>query len=98
LIATIGSCLIYIPTKEPEDVTRKARKGTESALKLWYLLLAPTTAAAPTAVPIRPPIVPPLTVALPTSQLIPTHMREFLYSLVMRLLLFFCKNLHDAVC
>jgi hypothetical protein len=55
-----------VPTNVPADVTRKARKGRVSALKDGYLLLAPTTAAAPTAVPMRPPTVPPLTEALQT--------------------------------
>lgn len=53
-----------LPTNVPEDVTRKARKGKVSAPKDGYLLLAPTIAAAPIAVPMRPPIVPPLTEAL----------------------------------
>jgi hypothetical protein len=48
----------------PVDVTRKARKGSVSALKDGYLLLAPMTAAVPSAVPMAPPSTPPLTEAL----------------------------------
>ena len=52
------------PTNVPVEATKKARNGTVSALKEWYLLLAAMTPAAPTAVPMIPPIDPPLTVAL----------------------------------
>lgn len=48
----------------PVEATRKARNGTVRALKDGYRRLAPATAAAPTAVPMRPPIDPPLMVAL----------------------------------
>jgi hypothetical protein len=55
---------LYSPMNVPVDVTRKARKGSVSALKDGYLLLAPMTAAVPIAVPMTPPITPPLTEAL----------------------------------
>lgn len=55
---------VYEPMNVPVEVTRKARKGSVSALKDGYLLLAPMTAAVPIAVPMTPPITPPLTEAL----------------------------------
>lgn len=54
----------YVPMNVPVEATRKARKGTVSARKEWYLLLAAMTPAAPIAVPMAPPIEPPLIVAL----------------------------------
>jgi hypothetical protein len=53
-----------LPINVPVEATRKARNGTVSALNEAYLRLAPTTAAAPIAVPMTPPIDPPFTVAL----------------------------------
>ena len=90
-----------VPTKVPVEVTRKERKGRLRALKAGNLLLAATAPAAPITVPITPPTVPPLTVALgilvskrPVSpcQLVVTVQD----SLVMCLLFFFGKDLHDV--
>jgi hypothetical protein len=77
-------------------VTRKARNGIESARKLWYRLLAPMTAAVPIVMPTRPPRVPPLTVALARDQPRSDSHTYLVHLLVMRLLLFFRKDLHDV--
>jgi hypothetical protein len=53
-----------VPMNVPDEVTRKARNGSVRARKDAYRRLAPTTAAAPIAVPARPPIIPPLREAL----------------------------------
>jgi hypothetical protein len=53
-----------VPINVPVEATRKARNGTVSARKEWYLRLAAMTAPAPIAVPMTPPIDPPLIVAL----------------------------------
>lgn len=63
-IAIGGVWWFDVPTKVPEDATRKTRNGSVSARKEGNLVLAPATAAAPIAVPMRPPIDPPLSVAL----------------------------------
>lgn len=81
----------------PVEATRKARKGTVRARKDGYRLLAATTLAAPSPVPMRPPIEPPLIVALHLCQNLGLEsilVRPDL--LVMRLLLFFRKDLHIA--
>jgi hypothetical protein len=74
---------LYVPTNEPEEATRKARKGTVRALKLAYLLLAAATPTVPAATPRRPPIDPPLTVALLSCQLtwsfVPIHYMRMTY-------------------
>lgn len=84
------------PMKVADDVTRNARKGRVSALKDAYLLLAPTTATVPTAAPMAPPSTPPWSEALWVCQQKFRAAFCTSSSLIMRLLLLGCEDLHIA--